>query len=178
MTQQTPKDAKRPAGASAAPAASEPAAAGADVPRVRFRTTILRAGKTATGIEVPPELVATLGTTKRPPVLVTINGHTYRSTVAVMGGVFMVGVSAENRQSAGVAGGDEVDVELVLDTAPRVVAVPADLAEALDHDPAAKKRFDSMSYSHKQAHVLAVEGAKTAETRQRRIAKAVSMLRE
>jgi len=178
MTQETPKDAKRPAGASESSGAGEPGGAVQDVPRVSFRTTILRAGKTATGIEVPPELVAILGTTKRPPVLVTINGHTYRSTVAVMGGVFMVGVSAENRESASVAGGDEVDVELELDTAPREVAVPADLAEALDHDPDAKKRFDSLSYSHKRAHVLAVEGAKTADTRQRRIAKAVSMLRE
>lgn len=144
---------------------------------LRFRTTILRAGKTATGIEVPAELVARLGTTKRPPVLVTINGYTYRSTVAVMGGVFMVSVSAQNRESARVAGGDEVDVELELDTAPREIAVPADLAEALDHDPDARKRFDALSYSRRQAHVLAVEAAKTPQTRQRRIAKAVSTLR-
>jgi hypothetical protein len=156
----------------------QPATSGGDNPRVRFTTTLLQAGKTATGIEVPAEMVARLGTTKRPPVRVTINGHTYRSTVAVMGGVFMVGVSAENRKSAGVAGGDEVEVELELDTAPREVAVPADFAEALDRDPAAKQRFDSLSYSHKRAHVEAVEGAKAAETRQRRIDKAVSMLRE
>jgi Bacteriocin-protection, YdeI or OmpD-Associated/Domain of unknown function (DUF1905) len=166
MAGHTPKGAKRPAGA------------GEDAPRVRFRTTILRAGKTATGIEVPAELVATLGTTKRPPVRVTINGYTYRSTVAMMGGVFMVSVSAEHREGAGVAGGDEVDVELELDTAPRDVAVPADLAEALEADPDAKSGFGSLSYSHKRAHVLAVEGAKTAETRQRRIAKVISMLRQ
>jgi Bacteriocin-protection, YdeI or OmpD-Associated/Domain of unknown function (DUF1905) len=166
MAEHNPEDPKRPAGA------------GEDVPRVRFRTTILRSGKTTTGIEVPAELVARLGTTKRPPVRVTINGYTYRSTVAMMGGVFMVSVSAENRGGAGVAGGDEVDVELELDTAPREVAVPADLAEALEGDPDARKRFDSLSNSHKRAHVLAVEGAKTAETRQRRIARAISTLRE
>jgi len=166
MSGNTPKDAKRPAGADA------------DVPRVAFRTTILRAGKTATGIEVPAELVARLGTTKRPPVRVTINGYTYRSTVAMMGGVFMVSVSAQNREGAGVAGGDEVDVELELDTAPREVAVPADLAEALDGDPDARRRFEGLSYSHKQAHVLAVEGARAADTRQRRIAKVISILRD
>jgi hypothetical protein len=143
---------------------------------LRFRTTILRAGKTATGIEVPAEVVTRLGTTKRPPVRVTINGYTYRSTVAVMSGVFMISVSAQNRESAGVAGGDEVEVELELDTAPREIAVPADLAEALDHDPDARKRFDALSYSRQQAHVLAVEGAKTSQTRQRRIAQVVSTL--
>ena len=151
-------------------------AGGAPVPRARFRTTIVRSGKTATGIEVPAEIVASLGQSKRPPVRVTINGHTYRSTVAVMGGVFMVGVSAENRERAGVAGGDEVDVELEVDTAPRVVTVPADFADALDRNPGAKEHFDSLSYSHKQAYVLSVESAKTAETRQRRIAKAISAL--
>jgi len=95
-----------------------------------------------------------------------------------MGGVFMVGVSAENRASAGVAADDEVDVELALDTAPREVTVPADFAEALDRAPRARERFDSLSYSHKKAHVTPIDGAKTAETRQRRIAKAVSTLQE
>jgi hypothetical protein len=145
-------------------------------PRLRFRTTIRQTGKNTTGIEVPAELLARLGTSKRPAVSVTINGYTYRSTVARMGGVFLVSLSAENRAKAGVAGGDEAEVELELDTAPRVVALPPDLAEALDRDPAAKKRFDGLSYSRQQAHVLSVEGAKTAETRARRIAKAISAL--
>ena len=105
-----------------------------------------------------------------------MNGHTYRSTVAVMGGKFMVGVSAENRAAAQVGGGDEVDVELELDTAPRAVAVPADLAAALAADPAAKQGFDRLSASRRQAHVASVEGAKTAETRQRRIARVVGAL--
>ena len=108
----------------------------------------------------------------------TINGFTYRSTIAVMGGVFMVGVSAENRAGAGVAGGDEVDVDIELDTAPREVTVPPDFAAALDAEPAARATFERLSYSNKSWHVLQVTGAKTEETRQRRIAKSIDALRE
>jgi uncharacterized protein YdeI (YjbR/CyaY-like superfamily) len=111
-------------------------------------------------------------------VLVTINGHTYRSTVAPMGGVFMLPVSAEVRQAAGVAAGNEVEVEVVLDTAPREVVVPADLQAALDGAPEARRFFESLSYSNKRRHVLAIEEAKTPETRQRRIDRAISTLRE
>ncbi len=145
---------------------------------MRFRTTILQSGKTTTGIQVPDEVVEALGSGKRPAVTVTINGYTYRSTVAVMGGVYMVGVSAENRAGAGVAGGDEVDVDMELDTAPREVTVPADLAAALDAEPEARRTFDGLSYSNKSWHVLQVEGAKTDETRQRRIARSVDILKE
>jgi hypothetical protein len=145
---------------------------------MRFRTTIELGGKTATGIRVPDEVVEALGAGKRPAVTVTINGFTYRSTVAVMGGVYMVGVSAENRAGAGVAGGDEVDVDIELDTAPREVAVPADFAAALDAEPAARRTFDGLSNSNKSWHVLQVQSAKTDETRQRRITKSVEMLRE
>lgn len=145
---------------------------------MRFRTTIELGGKTATGIRVPDEVVEALGAGKRPAVTVTINGFTYRSTVAVMGGVYMVGVSAENRAGAGVAGGDEVDVDIELDTAPREVAVPADFAAALDAEPAARRTFDGLSNSNKSWHVLQVQGAKTDETRQRRITKSVEILRE
>jgi len=145
---------------------------------MRFRTTILQGGKTATGIRVPPEIVERLGSGKRPPVRVTIKGYTYRSTVAVMGGEFMLGVSAAVRENAGVAGGDEVDVDVELDTEPREVTVPPDFKEALDRDAAARRYFDGLSYSKKQRFVLPIEEAKTAETRQRRIANAVSKLRE
>jgi hypothetical protein len=145
---------------------------------MRFRTTILQGGKTATGIQVPDEVVDALGSGKRPAVKVTINGFTYRSTVAVMGGVYMVGVSADNRAGAGVAGGDEVDVELELDTAPREVTVPADLAAALDAEPDARRTFDGLSYSNKSWHVLQVAGAKTDQTRRRRIAKSVEILKQ
>lgn len=145
---------------------------------MRFRATLELGGKTATGIEVPPEVVSRLGSTKRPPVRVTINGHTYRSTVATMGGRFLVGVSAENRAAAGVAAGDEIDVDLELDSEPRTVDVPADLATALDQQPDARRRFDALSYSNQRRHVLAVEGAKGADTRLRRIEKIVGGLRE
>lgn len=145
---------------------------------MRFRTTILQSGKTTTGIQVPDEVVAALGPGKRPAVRVTINGYTYRSTVAVMGGAFMVGVSAQHRAGAGVAGGDEVDVDMELDTAPREVRVPEDLAAALAAEPAAGRTFDDLSYSNRSWHVLQVEGAKTDQTRQRRIAKSVDALKD
>ena len=145
---------------------------------MRFRTTLLQGGKTATGIEIPPDVVEALGAGKRPPVRVTINGYTYRNTVAVMGGAYMVGVSAEHRAGAGIEAGDEIDVELDLDSAPRELAVPADFAAALDAEPDARRYFDGLSYSNRQWHVLSVEGAKTDETRQRRIAKSVAMLSE
>jgi len=145
---------------------------------MRFRAVLLLSGKTATGIRVPPEIVEELGPGKRPAVLVTINSYTYRSTVAVMGGEFMLPVSAEVRDHAGIAAGDEVDVELELDTAPRELTVPDDLARALAHDPEARRVFEQLSYSNRRRHVLAVEGAKTPETRQRRIAKAVELFRE
>jgi hypothetical protein len=127
---------------------------------------------------VPDEVVEALAAGKRPPVRVTINGYTYRNTIAVMGGAYMVGVSAEHRAGAGIAGGDEIDVDIELDREPRVVAVPADFAEALDRDPEARRFCDGLSYSLRQWHVLSIEGAKTAETRQRRIEKSVAMLRE
>lgn len=145
---------------------------------MRFSVTLQLHGKTATGFEVPPDVVAAFGAGKRPPVKVTIGRHTYRSTIAPMGGVFMIGVSAQNRQAAGVAAGDHVEVKLELDTEPREVTVPADFAAALDREPAAKQRFESMSFSHKSQHVLAIEGANTDETRQRRIAKAITTLRD
>lgn len=145
---------------------------------MRFHTVVQLNGKTATGIPVPAEVVAGLGTSKRPAVQVTLNGYTYRSTVAPMGGTFMLPVSADVRERAGVAAGDEVDVEITLDTEPREVTVPPDLAEALDHDADARQFFAGLSYSNQQRIVLPIAEAKTAETRQRRIAKAISMLRE
>ncbi|WP_327009244.1 YdeI/OmpD-associated family protein [Dactylosporangium sp. NBC_01737] len=144
---------------------------------MRFRATLFLGGKTATGMKVPAEVVESFGRGKKPRVLVTINGYTYRSTVAVYGGEYMLPVSAEVRAGAGIAAGDEIDVDLELDTAPRVVEVPADLAAALTADPAAKARFDGLSYSNQRQHVLALDGAKTAETRQRRLDKTLAALR-
>jgi hypothetical protein len=145
---------------------------------MKFRTTLRLEGKTATGIEVPGDVVAALGKGKRPPVYVTINGYTYRSTVAAYGDVFMLPVSAEVRERAGVSAGEEVEVELALDEEPRVIAVPDDLAQALAAAPEAKKFFDSLSYSHQRRYVLSVEDAKTPETRARRVEKTVAMLLE
>src|SRR5215210_788095 len=145
---------------------------------MKFRTTILQSDGTATGIRIPDEVVEALGKGKRPPIRVTINGYSYRNTVAVMGGTYMVGVSADHRAGAGVKGGDTVDVDIELDTAPREVTVPADLAAALDAEPAARRTFDGLSYSNRSWHTLQVDGAKTPETRQRRIAKSVEALKE
>lgn len=145
---------------------------------MNFHATLELNGKTATGIRVPSEIVEALGSSKKPAVSVTINGYTYRSTVAVYGGQFMLPVSAEVRQAAGIAAGDEIEVSLALDTEPRTVTVPPDLAAALDGDAAARAAFDGLSYSNKRAIVMSIEGAKTDETRQRRLAKAIENLRQ
>ncbi len=145
---------------------------------MRFRTTIQRNGKTAMGFEVPPDVVEALGAGKRPPVTVTINGYTYRNTVAVMGGAYMIGVAAEHRAPAGIVGGEAVDVDLELDTAPREVEVPPELATALEAEPAARATFDRLSYSNKSWHALQVTGTSNPETRARRIQKSIAALRE
>lgn len=144
---------------------------------MKFRATVELGGKTATGIEVPEDVVAALGQGSRPPVMVTVGGHSYRTTVARMGGRFLVPLSAENRTAAGVAAGDEVDVGIEPDTAPREVAVPADLAEALARDDAARAAFDRLSYTHRKEWVRWVEEAKKADTRSARLAKTVEALR-
>jgi len=145
---------------------------------MRFRATIESEGKTAAGIQVPAEVVAALGSSRRPPVRAKINGYTYRSSVASLGGRFMLGISAEFRAGAGVAAGDEVEIEIELDTAPRVVSVPAEFAETLARDPAAGRAFEVLSYSKKRLLVDPIANAKTAETRDRNLAKAISSLRE
>jgi len=144
---------------------------------MKFRATVELGGKTATGIEVPEDVVAALGSGNRPPVTVTIGGHTYRTTVARMGGRFLVPLSAENRTAAGVAAGDQVEVDIEPDTGPREVDVPADLAEALAHDEVARATFDGLSYTHRKEWVRWVEEAKKAETRATRLAKTVESLR-
>ncbi|WP_406301456.1 YdeI/OmpD-associated family protein [Streptomyces sp. NBC_00885] len=142
-----------------------------------FRATVEPAGN-ATGVEVPEDVVDALGAGKRPAVVITINGHTWRSRVAAMGGRFIVGISAANRAASKIAEGDEVEVDLQLDTEPRVVVEPPDFAEALDADPQLRAAYDRLAYTHRRRHVLAIEGAKTAETRQRRVAKAIEAIRE
>jgi hypothetical protein len=144
---------------------------------MQFRATLQLNGKTATGIHVPDEVVNSLGAGKRPPVWVTIRDHTYRTSIGSMGGAFMLPVSAEQRTAAGIAAGDEVDVTVELDTEPRVVDMPADFAAALESDPEAGRGFAALPYSHQLRHVLAIQEAKAPETRQRRIEKALEMLR-
>ena len=143
-----------------------------------FRAEVELSGKTATGIQVPDEVVSGLGSSKRPPVRVTIGDYTYRTTVASRGQRFLIPLSAENRTYAGVAAGDQVEIDIALDTAPRVVAVPSDLAERLEDEPEALRFFEGLSYSQQRFFVDSVESAKTAETRLRRIDKAVGMLRD
>ena len=146
--------------------------------QMRFRATLELNGKSATGLQVPDDVVADLGGGRRPAVRVTINGHTYRSTVASMGGRYMLPVSAKNRTDAGIAAGDEIDVEITLDTEPREVSVPPDVAEALDSDADVKRVFDGLSFSNRRGYVDWIEAAKKDETRRRRIADMVVRLRE
>ncbi|WP_327350754.1 YdeI/OmpD-associated family protein [Streptomyces sp. NBC_01304] len=130
------------------------------------------------GLEVPPEVVEALGGGKRPPVTITVNGHTWKSRVAILRGRHLLGLSKANRQAAGVDTGDEVEVGLELDTEPRVVTEPEDFARALDADPAARAAYDRLPQGRKRQHVLAIDGAKKPETRLRRIETALATLRD
>lgn len=144
---------------------------------VKFQTVVRQEpGMNATGLVVPEAVVAALGDGKRPKVVVTINGHSYRSTVAVMGGESLLPLAAEHRAAAGVAAGQEIEVDLVLDTLPREVEVPEDFAEALAA-AGVREVFDRLAFSHRKEHVRTITEAKSADTRARRILKAVQMLR-
>lgn len=143
---------------------------------MRFTTTIQGSGN-KTGIEVPGDVVSELGAGKRPPVVVTINGKSYRSSIAVMGGQNLVSLSAANREFVGVAAGDTVEVNLELDTQPRVVEMPEDLAFALAAEPAAQEFFATLSYSAQRRYIEPLAEAKTPETRERRITKVVADLK-
>jgi Bacteriocin-protection, YdeI or OmpD-Associated/Domain of unknown function (DUF1905) len=130
------------------------------------------------GLEVPKEVVEALGGGKRPAVTITINGHSWKSRVAIMRGRYLLGLSNANRRAAGVGTGDEVEVDVELDTEPRVVVEPADFAHALDTNPLARAAYDRLSHSRKRQQVLAIERAKKPETRSKRIDKAVAALVE
>lgn len=142
---------------------------------MRFSATLELGGKTATGIKIPAGVVESLGTSKKPPVTVTINGYTYRTTVFVREGGFIIAVSAENRAGAGIEAGDQVDVDIALDDKPRTVEVPEDFAAALAA-AGARGAFDALSFSQQRAHVDPINAAKTDETRQRRISKSAAAL--
>lgn len=144
---------------------------------MRFTTTVLQARKTATGLPVPESVLDELGAGRRPAVVVTINGYTYRSTVGAMNGQFLIPLSAEHRAASGIAAGDEAEVALEVDALPRTLDVPPDLAEALEA-AGVRAAFDAMSHSRRRALVDPVEQAKAPETRQRRIDKAVETMRD
>ncbi len=141
---------------------------------MRFETTLSQTGNN-TGIEVPPDVVDELGGGKRAAVVVEVNGFAFRSTVGVMGGRFLIPFSADKRAATGLSGGDAIVVDLTLDTAPRTVEVPDDLAAALA-EAGVRDRFDGLSPSARKAHVTGVESAKAADTRARRIAAIVAAL--
>jgi hypothetical protein len=145
---------------------------------MRFRAELLSTGKTTAGFEVPEPVLEELGGGRHPKVAVTVNGYRFRTSIARMGDRYLLGVSAQRRAEAGVAAGDVVDVDVVLDTAPREIEVPEDLAAALAAEPAAAEFWNTLSYSKQQWHVLQITGAKTAETRARRVARSVALLRE
>ena len=143
---------------------------------MKYKTTILQIGNN-TGIEVPPEVVDGLGGGKKPAVVVTIGSYSYRSTVAMMGGKFLISLSSARRAESGLNGGDAIEVDLELDTAPREVTVPQELSVAMAGDAAAKAFFETLSYSNKLKHAQSVADAKTPETRAKRVEKAMEMLR-
>jgi hypothetical protein len=143
---------------------------------MRFQSTVELGGRTATGIPVPDDVVAALGGSKRPAVTITVHGYSYRTTAVRMGGRYLIPLSAEHRAAAGVAAGDEITVDIALDTAPREVTVPADLAAAMDEP--ARAAYDALSFTHRKEWVRWVEEAKRPETRVIRIEKTVASLRE
>jgi hypothetical protein len=140
---------------------------------LKFRATVIPSGN-ATAIEVPPQVMEELGPHARPLVVITINGHTWRSRVALMRGCSLVGISAANRTAADIALGDKVEIELKLDREPREVSLSPDLAKALNKIPKAREAFERLPFGLRRKHVAAIEDAKIAETRQRRIAKLVA----
>ena len=145
---------------------------------MRFQTRLLRFGANNTGIEVPEEVLAALGRGRRVKVVATVNGYAYRTSVAPAYGKLLMPFSSEHRKASGLAGGDEIEVEIVPDDAPREVEIPAELSASLAAAPEAAAYFEGLSYSHKRAYVLWIEGAKKAETRARRVTQAVEMLAE
>jgi hypothetical protein len=143
---------------------------------MKFGAKVIPSGN-ATAVEIPTDVMKALGPDPRPLIAVTINGHTWRSRVALMHGQCLVGISGANRAASGIVEGDIVEVDFELDTEPRVMAEPPDLARALNDDPQARAAFDRLPYGLKRKHVAAIEEAKTLQVRERRIAKLVAAMR-
>jgi hypothetical protein len=144
---------------------------------MKFRARVEATGKNTTGIPVPEEVLTGLAAGRRPAVTVTVAGHSYRTTIGGVDGSPMISLSAENREKAGLAAKDEVEVSVELDTAPREVTVPVELAAALQEDSTARQTWEQLSNSNKRWHVESIGGAKTDETRQRRVARSLDALR-
>jgi len=140
-----------------------------------FKATVIPSGN-ATGVQIPRRLVEALRAGPRPPITVTINGHTWRSRVALMRGQCLVGISAANRAASGIVEGESVRVDLKLDTAPRVVSQPPDLAKVLRRDSKARAAFERLPFGLKRKYVAAIDDAKTPETRRRKIVKLVASM--
>ena len=144
---------------------------------MRYVTTIQQTGNN-TGVEVPPEVLEALGAGRRPAVAVRLNGYAYRSSVGAMGGRALIPLSAAHRRASGLAGGDQVEVELEVDDEPRVLEVPADLRAALAEEPTAAEAFDALSASRRRRVVTLVDEAKGDDTRRRRITRCIQDLRD
>jgi hypothetical protein len=144
---------------------------------MKFRAQVIPSGN-ATGVEVPDKVMQALGPEGRPPVTITINGHSWRSRVAAMRGQRLIGISAAHRAASGISEGDVIDIDVERDEAPREVAEPADLAEALNDCPQARASFDRLPFGLRQKHVRTIQEAKSADVRERRISKLVAALRD
>jgi hypothetical protein len=142
---------------------------------VKYIATVIASGN-ATAVGVPAEVKAALGPQARPPISITINGHSWRSRIALMRGQCLVGISAANRAAAGINPGDSVEVQLELDEGPRDVVEPQDLAVALDAIKRARDAFDRLPFGLKRKHVAAIDDAKSPEVRHRRIVRLVTSL--
>jgi bifunctional DNA-binding transcriptional regulator/antitoxin component of YhaV-PrlF toxin-antitoxin module len=143
---------------------------------MKFTVTIELAGKTATGIEVPPTIIEGLNAGKRVPIYVTIGSYTYRSTVSMYSGAYMIPLAAEHRERAGLKAGQTIEVDIRVDTDLREAEIPSDFAEALNRHPGAMETFTKLAYSHRKEHIRAIEEAKAPETRLQRIEKAIKKL--
>jgi hypothetical protein len=143
---------------------------------MKFRTKVILSGN-ATAVEVPKSVVEALDSGPRPLIAVTINGHTWRSRIALMRGQCLIGISAGNRTASGIGEGEVIEVNLRLDTEPRVVAVPPDLAGALNSDPEIRAAFDRLPYGLKRKEIASIEEAKAPETRQRRVSRLIARMR-
>lgn len=142
---------------------------------MKLKSKVIPSGN-ATAVEIPGDALASLGGGPRPAVTIAINGHRWRTRVALMRGLALVGVSARNRAEAGIAEGDIVEFSIALDEEPREVDEPDDLRQVFDAHPAARTAFNALPFGLRQKHVRHLDEAKSADTRRRRLAKLVDEL--